>query len=132
MKRSAALLAAAVVLFATSCKPKSSSENAKVPITPSADSAHGALAAATPFQTQLDSGNVAFRAKDYSLARAHFMHATEIDSTNAAAWFGVYMAEDKLGNKAQADYAIKRAQQLNPAFKNANPHDAAAKQESKT
>lgn len=122
MNRSAALLAAAVALFATSCQKKPSTENAKVPITPPADSVHAAVAAATPFRAQLDSGNLAFRAKDYAGARGHFMRATEIDSTNAAGWFGVYMAEDKLGNKAEADYALKRAQQLNPAFKESGPH----------
>lgn len=133
MKRSAALLAAAVVLFATSCKQNPSPDNAKVPITPPADSVHAAMATPTPFQFQLDSGNVAFRAKDYTRARAHFMRATEIDSTNAAAWFGVYMAEDKLGNKAEADYAMKKAQELNPSFKGANPHGSdATKPESKT
>ncbi|HEX6560263.1 MAG TPA: hypothetical protein VF021_12395 [Longimicrobiales bacterium] len=125
MRRCAALVAvAAAALLATSCKQKPASEG-KVPLTPPADSIHQQAAAATPFQLQLDSGNVAYRAKDYPGARAHYMRATAMDSLSAAGWFGVYMAEDKLGNRAQADYAMKRARELNPAF-NAPVHGAPA------
>ena len=133
MRRSAALCAAALVLLTTSCKQKTSSD-AKVPITPPADSSHQQMTAArTPVQLQLDSGNIAYRARDYAGARAHYMQATRMDSTAAAAWFGVYMAEDRLGNKAQAEYAMKRASALNPTFGQPDPHaQPQQKKESKT
>ena len=130
MTRSAALLIAAMVLFTTSCKDKTSQQS-KIPLKPPADSIHQANAL-TPFKVQLDSGNAAYSAKDYARAREHYTRATEMDSTKAAAWFGVYMAEDKLGNHAAADYAMKRATQLNPEFQGANPHATPEKKENKT
>lgn len=126
MRRSAALVAvAAVALLATSCKQKPASEG-KIPLTPPADSIHQPTAAMTPFRAQLDSGNTAYRAKDYTRAREHYIRATKLDSLSGAGWFGVYMAEDKLGNKAQADYAMKRARELNPAFNAPDVHGAPA------
>lgn len=122
MKLGAAGLAALVVLT-TSCADTASDE-AKVPLGGApADSIHqGAVTGvATPLQAQLDSGNLAFRADDYTRARAYYLRATEMDSTFAPAWFGLYMAEDKLGNKEQADAAMKRARDLNPAF--GEPHE---------
>jgi tetratricopeptide (TPR) repeat protein len=62
----------------------------------------------------LDSGNVAYRAKDYETARRYFREATEIDDGVAAAWFGVYMAELALGNDDEAEAAMERAQGLAP------------------
>ena len=121
----------AAVVFAAGCKQKPQSE-AKIPITPTqapADSIHQGMVAeqpSSPFQAQLDSGNIAYRAKDYKKAKEHYTNATQIDSTKGAAWFGVYMAEDKLGNKAAADLAIKKAQSLNPQFDAKNPHAGAA------
>jgi tetratricopeptide (TPR) repeat protein len=132
MNRRAAFLAlAALTLLATSCKQKTTSTG-KVPLTPPADSIHQkAMAAPTPFQLQLDSGNAAYRAKDYKGARDHYTRATKMDSTSAAGWFGVYMAEDKLGNRTAADDAMKKARALNPAF-NSGVHTPAPKKEGTT
>ena len=127
MKRSAVLFIAAIGLLATSCKK--TPDAAKIPISPPSDSVHQQLGETSPFQAQLDSGNVAYRAKDYTRAREHYTRATEADSTVAAGWYGVYMAEDKLGNRAAADYAMKRASALNPEFDSMNPHGAAPKKE---
>lgn len=57
----------------------------------------------------LDSGNAAYRADDYRRARRHFHAAVEADSSVAAGWFGVYMAERALGNDRAADSALRRA-----------------------
>jgi Flp pilus assembly protein TadD len=63
---------------------------------------------------QLDSGNTAYRAKDYPRAIQHYRAATRIDSEQAAPWFGIYMAERALGNLAGADSALRRAQNVAP------------------
>lgn len=62
----------------------------------------------------LDSGNAAYRAKDYPRAIQHYQAATRIDSEQAAPWFGIYMAERALGNVAAADSALQRAQKIAP------------------
>lgn len=72
----------------------------------------------------LDSGNVAYRAKDYETARRYFREATEIDDGVAAAWFGVYMAELALGNDDEAEAAMERAQDLAPGASLIHPDTA--------
>jgi hypothetical protein len=54
---------------------------------------------------QLDSGNVAYRAKDYPTASHHYRAATGMAPEFTAAWFGVYMAETAMGHQAAADSA---------------------------
>lgn len=63
----------------------------------------------------LDSGNAAYRAGDYPGARRQYRAAVGEDSTAAAAWFGVYMAERALGNELAADSALSRAGDLGGA-----------------
>jgi hypothetical protein len=60
-------------------------------------------------KAHLDSGNAAYSDQKYDVARDHYRRAVALDSTLSAAWFGIYMAETKLGNKAAADSAIVRA-----------------------
>jgi tetratricopeptide (TPR) repeat protein len=62
----------------------------------------------------LDSGNAAYRAHDFELAREQYRAAVALDSTSTAAWFGVFMAERALGNAEAADEALSRAQDLAP------------------
>ena len=57
---------------------------------------------------QLDSGNAAFKAKDFDKARAHYQRVTEIDKDAPVGWFGIYMTEQARGNAAAADSALKR------------------------
>lgn len=57
----------------------------------------------------LDSGNAAYRREDYETAREHFREAVRVDSTVAAAWFGLYMVERALGNEEAAEAARERA-----------------------
>ena len=79
------------------------------------------------FQALLDSGNAAYRAEDYARARTHYTRAVQLDSTVAAGWFGLYMAEQKAGNAAEADRAMKRAQAISPSLGGGTaPHGAAA------
>ena len=57
------------------------------------------------FQTQLDSGNAAYRRGDYKASAKFFHAATEADKENLSGWYGVYMAESKLGNTEEANKA---------------------------
>jgi hypothetical protein len=56
-------------------------------------------------QTALDSGNVAYRRGDYKASSEFFHQAARTDPKNVAGWYGIYMVESKLGNKAAADSA---------------------------
>ncbi|HET9438856.1 MAG TPA: hypothetical protein VFO52_01720 [Longimicrobiales bacterium] len=56
-------------------------------------------------QTALDSGNVVYRRGDYKAASEYYRQAARAEPENVAGWYGVYMAESKLGNKAAADSA---------------------------
>lgn len=80
-----------------------------------------ALGGAGGAAAQLDSGNTAYRAKDYAGALAHYRTATETEPRSAAGWFGVYMAQSALGNKAAADSALAHAQRLDPGMAGAHP-----------
>ncbi len=65
-------------------------------------------------QTALDSGNVAYRRGDYKAANEFFRQASQADPKNVAGWYGVYMAESKLGNQAAADSAQAIVAQMAP------------------
>ena len=65
-------------------------------------------------RVQLDSGNAAFRAGDYTQALVHFTRVTELAPDDATGWFGIYMAHDAMGNQAAADSAIARARSQAP------------------
>lgn len=62
----------------------------------------------------LDSGNAAFRRKDYPVARTHYQAAIAADEKQPAGWFGIYMVELAAGNAEAAGKALDRAQKLVP------------------
>jgi len=62
----------------------------------------------------VDSGNAAYRARDFSTAAGHYRRAIEAGPDVGAAWFGLYMAERANGNDAAADSALNRARELLP------------------
>jgi tetratricopeptide (TPR) repeat protein len=62
----------------------------------------------------LDSGNVAYRERDYSRALGHYQAAVEMDRDVAAGWFGIYMAQLALGNAEAAEAAMQQARQRAP------------------
>ena len=64
--------------------------------------------------THLDSGNAAFKARDYQRAKLHYEAVTKIDKDAAAGWFGIYMSELALGDTAAAKAALERAQKHAP------------------
>ena len=54
------------------------------------------------FQAQLDSGNAAYRRGDYERATEFYHQAAATEPENLSGWYGVYMAETKLGNAEEA------------------------------
>jgi Flp pilus assembly protein TadD len=71
----------------------------------------------------LDSGNAAFRAKDFAAARTHYMRAVELGPDESAGWFGLSMVERQLGNAAAADSAMQRVRDLAPGASLLHPDD---------
>lgn len=57
-------------------------------------------------QALVDSGNTAFRVKDYDGALAFYRKASQSDPTHAAPWFGTYMVGQAMKNTALADSAL--------------------------
>jgi Flp pilus assembly protein TadD len=70
---------------------------------------------------QLDSGSVAFRADDFAGALGHYTKATELAPDLAAAWFGVFMAQEALGNAQAAQEALAKTQALEPGTSPVHP-----------
>lgn len=69
----------------------------------------------------LDSGNAAYRSRDYVGALRHYRAAAELGPDVAATWFGVYMAQLALGDTAAADSAMRRARALAPGLAESHP-----------
>lgn len=78
-------------------------------------------------RTALDSGNAAYRARDYEEALRHFQDAAEADEDVAAAWFGIYMAQLALGHVEEANDAMARAQSLAPGASLIHPDSVEAR-----
>lgn len=62
----------------------------------------------------LDSANEAFRADRHEEALRHYQTVTELAPDVAAGWFGVYMAQQALGNETAAAEALEHAQSVVP------------------
>lgn len=63
---------------------------------------------------QIDSANEAYRAGDHQAALDHYTRAKDIKDDVAAAWFGIYMAQQQLGNEEAAKEALAKAQKISP------------------
>lgn len=105
------LAALAFVLAAAACGPS------EPPVPPAQDAPEQAPAEPlipAEVSAQLDSGTTAYRENDFQAALAHYTRATEGAPSLAAAWFGVYMAQQALGDSAAAQAALQKAQELDP------------------
>lgn len=83
----------------------------------SACSAQHPPAAAAPdpqarSQALIDSGNVAFRAKDFEGAARRYASATSVKPGDPAAWYGLGMALSRLGRDDEARGAYAKARAL--------------------
>ena len=91
-------------------------EPAKQPLgqmmAPAADSQANPHTTMSPeARAALDSGNAQYRAGKYADALTSYRQSANLAPLNAAPFFGIYMAAEKVGNKALADSAsaeIKR------------------------
>jgi tetratricopeptide (TPR) repeat protein len=100
-------IAAALVALAGACRPD---DQRTETLDPEAVRAELAPAVAA----QLDSGTVAFRARDLEAALRHYRRATELAPDQAGGWFGVHMTERALGNVEAAAEALERARSAAP------------------
>jgi tetratricopeptide (TPR) repeat protein len=106
-----ALVGLAFALVALGCRPAGDQRTETL----TAEEARAARAALSPEVAALiDSGNAAYRERRDEAALRHFGAAVQLDSTLAAAWFGVYMAEQRLGNTDAAEAALRRARRAEP------------------
>lgn len=113
-------LALAVLLAATvACKPEAAPQPDATQVQESSPPAQQPLP--PEVAAQLDSGSAAFRADDYAGALAHYTKATELAPDLAAAWFGVAMAQEALGDAQAAQEALAKTQALEPGTDLAHP-----------
>ena len=75
------------------------------------------------FRALLDSGSAAFRRDDYEAALELYTEATEQDPNVPAAWFGMFMAHQELGNTTEAEEALERARSAVPGATLIHPTD---------
>jgi hypothetical protein len=61
-------------------------------------------------QSALETGNAAFRAKDYAAALVAFEKARALAPEHAAPWFGIYMVAQARKDNRAADAALKEIQ----------------------
>lgn len=65
-------------------------------------------------QALLDSGNAAFRQKDYDAALAFYGKARDAQPAHAAPWFGTYMVAQATKNTVLADSALRMVRERAP------------------
>lgn len=94
-----AVLLVACVLAAGACAGSSAKDSKKISLT---------------FQTALDSGNIAYRRHDYKASLKFFREAAKADPKNISGFYGIYMAESKLGNAAEAAKAREVVAKMAP------------------
>lgn len=65
---------------------------------------------------RVDSANTAYAEERYEDAAAIYRELTQEYSDVGAVWFGLYMAENALGNTEVADSALQRAESIAPGL----------------
>ncbi|MEP7381544.1 MAG: hypothetical protein ABI910_07650 [Gemmatimonadota bacterium] len=68
-------------------------------------------------QALLDSGNAAFRQKDYPAALGFYARASEVQPEHAAPWFGTYMVGQATRNSALTDSALRMVRARAPELR---------------
>jgi hypothetical protein len=76
-----------------------------VPASPANGASMGAPALSATASAHLDSGNVAYRGKQYDVALAHYRAAAAAAPDHSAPWYGVYMVGEATSNKTLVDSA---------------------------
>ena len=70
----------------------------------------------------LDSGNAAYRAGKYEVALTHYRTAAKSAPTEAAPYFGIYMAANRLGRTKEANEAQEQINKLSGDTSAVAPH----------
>lgn len=65
-------------------------------------------------RAQLDSANAAYREDDYETALRYFQRVAEMAPDDATGWFGIFMAQNALGNAEAAAEALEEARSRAP------------------
>lgn len=79
---------------------------------------------------QVDSGNDAYKARDYDRARRHYQEALrmagDMKEPKVTAYFGLFMVENAVGDSVAATAAMTQAQALAPeaSLMHGMPHDS--------
>jgi tetratricopeptide (TPR) repeat protein len=97
----------------------------RVPLDRGQGSGETAEALPEALQARLDSGNAAYRERDYERALTHFQAVTESAPGLAAGWYGIGMTQSALGNDPAADSARMRVHGLAPEVPLEHPSGAA-------
>ena len=108
-----------LLVTASACKPEQAPQTEAPQVQEAGPPAQQALP--PEVAAQLDSGSTAFRADDFEGALAHYTKAAELAPDLAAAWFGVFMAQEALGNADAAQAALAKTQELEPGTNFAHP-----------
>ncbi len=112
--RTFALIAVPSLLLAVGCRKQA--PPAKTPLsqmTAAPDSTANPHSTMSPeARAALDSGNAQYRAGRYPAALASYRKSSALAPLNAAPYFGIYMAAEKVGDKKLADSATAEIQRL--------------------
>ena len=108
------LMAALVVMTLTACTEE---EGQRVPLGEDTTTQPRGRETWSPEMTALvDSANAAYAAGEYQTAAEIFRSLTEEHPDVGTVWFGLYMAEDAMGNAEAATTALERAEAINPGL----------------
>ncbi|MDT8368080.1 MAG: hypothetical protein RQ745_02655 [Longimicrobiales bacterium] len=106
--RAGAIVVLALALTAvTGCRPDDQA-------TRTADPRAVAERLGPALMARLDSANAAFREGRFEVALQLYRSVATAAPDESVGWFGVYMAEEAVGNQAAADSALERARQRAP------------------
>ncbi len=106
-------MAVLVVLTLTAC---TEDEGQRVELGDDTAATEGRAAWSPELTARVDSANAAYAAEDYETAAEIYGALTEEYADNGTVWFGLYMAENALGNTDAAAAALERAEAINPGL----------------
>ena len=72
-------------------------------------------------RAQLDSGNLAFRARDLDAAKRHYQRASKQAADHTAPWTGLMMVARATGDSVALQQAMRRIEQLSPGTSTSHP-----------
>lgn len=115
----------ALVVTLAACGGDEQAERVELGAEPSSEEGRASARAnwSPEFTARVDSANAAYAEGDYQTAQRIYADLTEERSDLGVVWFGLYMAENALGNDEAAAEALARAEEMNPGL--GRMHEAA-------